>query len=241
MELGVFGGSTKAGAVHNEDGALVLASPGSGCSFAAVLDGHAGTDSTEAVIRLLDSERETVAELLELPVRDAFKRVQAHLITKLTADKFVRACQQMTGETAVLFCAQKGDFLWWMSIRDNLLYVLHPEFARLGQYAINSRQFFQWVGRANSLVLDAPALTSGALELRGGLNRILLVMDGLLEFDDRDLESGANMMNAVEASVRDTGGVRQLLERVKSADGVDSATAIYWEADIQRTPLYPSG
>jgi len=48
------------------------------------------------------------------------------------------------------------------------------------------------------------------------------------------------MADAIEDSVRETQGISGLLELVKSANGRDSATAIYWQTEVQHTPLYPN-
>ena len=240
-ELGVFGGSTASGAVHNEDGALIWTDVAQGWTFAAVLDGHAGFDSTEAVIRLIESARPAIAKLLDEPVNVAFPSIEKYLNDALRSEEFVEECQQLTGETAVLICAQKGGYLWWMSIGDNLLYVLHPELARLGQYTVNTRHFFQWVGRVNSLMLDVPAFTSGVFELRQGLNRILLVTDGLLEFGSRPFESGPHLLASLGEPESEEGAVLPPLRAVQDGEGKDSATIVSWDVHVERAASIPSG
>ncbi len=245
VEMGVFGGNTAAGAFHNEDGALIWTDATKGWTFAAVLDGHAGFDSTEAVISLLERGQSTITELLNGPSGEAFPAVHSYLMEALTSEEFVEECRNRTGETAVLICVQKGGFLWWMSIGDNLLYVMHPELSRLGQYTLNTRHFFQWVGRANSLTLDVPAYSTGTFELRQGLNRILLLTDGVLEFEGRPFESGTRLLATLgepgSDPENDQSAVRPILSAVQEANGRDSATIVAWDVDVERAPLQPSG
>src|SRR5439155_2839921 len=125
---------------------------------------------------------------LSEPVVSAFSSLHRHLLALFHSPVFREKCARVQGETACLIGARKGPYHWWLSVGDCLVYVFHPELARLGQFALNQRSFFEWIGRANSLGLPVPCHASGVRELRRGENRILMTTDGLLEFGTRPFE-----------------------------------------------------
>lgn len=81
-----------------------------------------------------------------------------------------------TNESAnlVLETIKKEQYLWWMYIGDNLVYLFHPELIELNQFALNQRQFYEWVGKVNTFDLDIPCYTTGTRLLREGQNYIYL-------------------------------------------------------------------
>ena len=101
------------------------------------------------------------------------------------------------------------------------------------------------MGRANSLTLDVPAYSTGTFELRQGLSRILLLTDGVLEFEGRPFESGAQLLATLgepgSDPENDQSAVRPILSAVQEANGRDSATIVAWDVDVERAPLQPSG
>ena len=74
-----------------------------------------------------------------------------------------------------MVCVRKDRYLWWMSIGDCVLYLLHPKLAALGQFALNQRGFYEWVGHVNTFDLAAPCYTTGTRYLPPGPNTILLL------------------------------------------------------------------
>ena len=87
--------------------------------------------------------------------------------------------------------------MWWFAVGDCVLYLFHPELGALGQYALNQRQFFEWIGRVNTFWGSVPSFTVGTRELRGGLNHIVMLTDGLLEFGNRPFENPEVLAEAV--------------------------------------------
>jgi len=168
------------------------------------------------------------------------------LLALFQSPAFREQCAHLQGETACLICARKNRFLWWLSIGDCLVYLFHPELARLGQFALNQRSFFEWIGRANSLGLPVPCHASGVRELRRGENRILMTTDGLLEFGTRPFEDPRELCRWLGPESGVAGGsmearVRAALTRVKEGRGSDSATVIAWICEIAAGGLQPSG
>ena len=238
--IGRYGGNRAAGAHKNEDAALIWRDPEQGWTFAALLDAHAGSESAEAVLELIQGQASDLLNLLAQPIETAFKGIQKTLLNALSSPAFKEACKRMAGETALLVCVQKGGFVWWLSVGDCVLYLLHPDLIKLGQYALNQRQFFEWVGRVNTFDLPVPAYTTGVRELRGGLNHLMLVTDGLLEFGTRPSEEARALADIIMGNGAEE-AVGMLLERVHEDEGRDSATIIHWGCRNASSVAYPSG
>ena len=244
MVVGCYGGATKAGATKNEDGALLACAPDGSWELAMVLDGHHSVQSTDLVLATLRSELGTVERLLAQPCHVAISDLQRHLLGVLGSDTFHAQCRTVRGETACLIVARKEQFLWWLCIGDCLVYVFHPELAALGQYALNQRSFYEWIGQANTFALPVPCFASGVRELRQGRNVILLATDGLLEFGTRPFEDPkalAAMFSAGAGPSTIERAARAGLERVQMEQGRDSATIIAWEVNNPHLATQPSG
>lgn len=54
-------------------------------------------------------------------------------------------------KTACLIVLRKNKYLRWLSIGDCISYLSHQELRNLGQYQINQRQFYEWVGQVNTI------------------------------------------------------------------------------------------
>ncbi len=242
VAVGRYGGSTKAGAHKNEDGALVWYDINQSWTFAVLLDAHAGSDSAAAVLSLIEKNRQSLRQDLAMSVERAFERLQKRLVAMFSSDSFLAECRSLNGETACLICVQKGKYLWWFSVGDCVLYLLHPELAKLGQFALNQRQFFEWIGRVNTFDNPVPAFTVGTRELRRGLNHIVMLTDGLLEFGKHPFEDAKVLTKAVLQHVPAYETVAQeLLEEVCVNGGRDSATVICWGYNNTESVAYPSG
>jgi serine/threonine protein phosphatase PrpC len=242
--LGCYGGRRDAGATKNEDGALIWCAPDGAWEFAAILDAHATAESAALVLAAIAARVEAIAGLLALPVGEALRAVEREVLDIFTAESFREACRGVQGETACLICVRREQFLWWLSTGDCVAYLLHPELAALGQYALNQRQFFEWVGRVNTFDLAVPCYTSGVRELRGGRSVIVLATDGLLECGTRPLDQPEAMYRAFVPERGERGDlaarVRACLERVHQERGRDSATVIAWEYENPYPAVMPS-
>lgn len=242
VAIGCYGGNIEAGAERNEDAAIVF-SDGANWTFAGLLDGHNSSESPNAVLDELASAEERIADLLQGPV-EQLETLKAEIIALLSSETFLHRCRGLSGETACLICAQKEQFLWWISVGDNLVYNFHPELAQLGQFALNQRSYFEWVGRVNTFDLAIPCFASGTRELRTGQNTILMVTDGLLEAGSRAYEDPKLLyreMTLGESEGKDLRTrVAELLERVHIERGEDSASVVAWECVGAANPAYPS-
>ncbi|MGG3564374.1 protein phosphatase 2C domain-containing protein [Neobacillus rhizosphaerae] len=241
MVLGRYGGNQQAGAYKNEDGALVM--KGLDWEFAMILDGHNSAESVDLVINTILKESETLASILDQPVESAFRTLQAHVLSIFQSEPFLEACKQIQGETACLLCARKDQFVWWFSVGDCVIYLLHEELHKLGQYTLNQRQFYEWIGQVNTFAHHVPCYSSGVRELRRGINRLVMVTDGVLECGNRYYETpyhiyrdsyGQPSLPSAEQSVK------HLLEHVHDHIGRDSATIICWDYQNDFPTTYPS-
>lgn len=245
MVIGCYGGHTAAGATRNEDGALAWCAADGSWEFALLLDAHGSAESAALVLTAIEAEAEVITAFLTEPVETAFASLRQHLLALFQSPAFREQCRQVQGETACLICARKAQFLWWLSIGDCVVYLFHPELARLGQFALNQRSFFEWMGHANSFALPVPCYASGIRELRRGQNRMVMTTDGLLECGTRPFEDPRHLYDLFDR--RSQGGtaaietgVRAALARVHQERGRDSATVIAWSCDITSVGLQVS-
>jgi hypothetical protein len=239
--IGCYGGCTAAGASRNEDGALVWCAADGRWEFALLLDAHASADSAALILTAIEAEAEAITACLSRPVETAFASLHQHLLALFQSSPFREQCRRLQGETACLLGARKDRFLWWLSIGDCVVYLFHPELARLGQFALNQRSFFEWIGHANSFNLPVPCYATGVRELRAGQNRIVMTTDGLLECGTRPFEDPRHLYDlfgpeheGVEASVQSA------LARVHQERGRDSAAVIAWGCAIKSGGLQPA-
>ncbi|WP_369899678.1 PP2C family serine/threonine-protein phosphatase [Bacillus manliponensis] len=239
--LGKYGGNIKAGAHKNEDGLFV--SCGEGWEFAMILDGHYSAESTALLVNIIKSEFHNFNELLQERVENAFQSIQQHILSIFTSENFKTSCQKIQGETACLICVRKENYIWWFSVGDCLVYVLHEELHQLGQYMLNQRHFYEWVGFVNTFSLPVPCYSSGIRELRTGKNRIVMVTDGVLECGEHRYETPTNLYKDLyENKENETleNSVEKVLQHVHEQLGRDSATIISWDYDNHAPSTYPS-
>jgi len=238
VAIGCYGGNTSAGAERNEDAAVVVVEEA--WRFAAVLDAHVTAESAAIVVGELELRMPEFTHLLDGPPGEAFEALRASLLQWFTSTAFRRAADGVSGETALLLCVEKAGFLFWFSVGDCLVYLLHPELAALGQFTLNQRSFYEWVGKQDSLALEAPAFSSGVKQLRGGNNRVLLATDGLFEDSGLRSSDARAIYEAFATSGDDEQVVKALLTGVHEARGRDSATLIAWTAEGPPQALQPS-
>ncbi len=245
--VGCYGGNSDAGAVKNEDGALVWCAENGAWKFAVLLDAHNSIQSAKLVLDMIESEEERITAILGLPVEKLFSLLHRLLIDLFTSEDFKTKCKQIRGETACLICVQRDRFLWWFSIGDCLIYLFHSELAHLGQYALNQRSYYEWIGQVSSFDLPVPCYTSGTRELRKSENQIVMITDGLLECGSRPFENSEFLYESLSRKNTDgqvgiKSNVLEVLKRVDQEKGKDSATMVYWSYDNGNADCaYPTG
>lgn len=228
--LGCYGGNTLAGADRNEDAALVWCAADGAWEFAALLDAHYSAESAALVLEALDAERDAIGAILAGPVAEFAPALGAHLVGLFGSAAFRARCREVTGEASVLLCARRDRFLWWLAVGDVVLYLFHPELARLGQYMLTQRNFFEWIGERNTFDLPVPCYTTGVRELLPGANTILLATDGLFEYAGSPFADPARLARlfTVGAPSALPDHAREALGQVHRGRGRDSATLIAW-------------
>ncbi|MFJ7725256.1 PP2C family serine/threonine-protein phosphatase [Neobacillus sp. NPDC097160] len=226
LVLGRYGGHRQAGAYKNEDGALAV--KGADWEFAMILDGHNSAESVNLVLKTIENKFDKLAIILEEQIDTVFQSFESHILSIFQSEAFLESCKQIQGETACLLCVRKEKYLWWLSVGDCVIYLLHEDLHKLGQYALNQRQFYEWIGQINTFSLPIPCYSSGIRELRTGQNRIILVTDGVLECAERFYETSLHLYNdCYEGDV--PANVKHILQHVHESAGQDSATIICWD------------
>lgn len=238
--LGRFGGNSAAGQFKNEDGCLIWVGEKKAWEFVMVLDAHNSAQSTELVIGQVEKYRTAIASLLSGKVSvDFFNEIEEVLLQIFQEDSFKEACRHVQGETACLIAVRKGKYLYWFSIGDCLLYLFHPELAAFGQYQINQRHFYEWVGQVNTFEQAVPCFSSGVKELRQGENQLLLTTDGLVECPSAVFAEPVSIwQQCSEATTAD--GVAALLSIIQKNHVRDSTTVVSWKVDVLEPASYAS-
>lgn len=245
MIVGCYGGATLSGANKNEDGALVWFAHDGSWEFALLLDGHDSAQSVELVVSTIEARATSFAALLNQPVESAFRSLQESVLSLFQSPAFREQCRRIRGETSCVICVRKAQFLWWLSIGDCVVYLLHPEIARLEQYALNQRQFFEWVGHINTFELPVPCYSTGIRELRQGYNQIVMLTDGFLEWKGSPFQNPQSLYDALFSQPNGTTASIQVaalraLQQVHQARGRDSATVITWGYENPSNASLPS-
>ncbi len=206
-----------------------------------LLDAHNSAQSAELLLKTLEIERYAILSILSLPSSVIFSRLQQHLVSRFQSPAFRTRCQFTQGETACLFCARKEKFLWWLSIGDCAAYLLHPELARQGQFGLNQRSFYEWIGNSNTFDLAVPSYSSGVRELRAGPNLIVMTTDGLLEGGSRFYDRPENLYREFTRRGSDlVTSVSTALNRLHEEKSTDSATMLAWRYENPLPGLYAS-
>lgn len=168
-----------------------------------------------------------------------FKELENYFISLFEETQFLEACRSVQGETACLIAVRKEKYLWWFSVGDCLLYLFHPELMQLGQYAVNQRQFFEWIGRANTFGKAVPCYSSGTRELRQGKNRIFLTTDGLVECPGLPYADPEAIAKSFEGKTNEQ-GVEKLLKTIQEHSVRDSTTMVSWVINREEAAAMPS-
>src|SRR5262245_17650458 len=158
--IGRYGGRTLAGATKNEDGALVWCHEGGLWELALVLDAHFSAESAALVLEVIGGERERLIGILAEPVERAFPLLHACFVGLFGSPSFRARCREVEGEASCLIAARKGSYLWWLSVGDCVGYIFDPQLAWLGEYRLNERRFFEWIGEHNTFDQTVPSYTT---------------------------------------------------------------------------------
>jgi serine/threonine protein phosphatase PrpC len=245
MVIGRYGGNSLAGADKNEDGLFILIGPGGTWEFSMLLDAHNTAESAELLIRTVKHISSEIEQCLSRPIHVAFKDLETLLLTTLGSDDFRSQCKEVTGETACLICVRKENYLWWFSVGDNSVYLLHPELAARGQYLLNQRNYYEWIGYVNTFDQPVACFSSGVRELRKGRNVIVMTTDGLLEYGRLEqgrqtFEDPGKLYHAFYNEKNLQACVEAAILEVHEAQGCDSATVVAWSYYNERAAALPS-
>ena len=225
--IGRYGGNSSAGQYKNEDGCFVMLDLEQDWEFAILLDAHNSAESAELIVQAFRQKKDEVQESLSLSVNEAFRNLERITLKLFQSEEFLNACQRVAGETACLIAARKGKYCWWFSVGDCLFYLHHPELSALGQYQVNQRHFYEWIGQINTFSQDVPCFSSGTKELRKGVNHLFMTTDGLVECPGDPYIDPKAIFNEFSHS-NNKDGVRNLIKRIKDNNVKDSTTIISW-------------
>ncbi len=237
--IGRYGGRTSAGADKNEDAALVWCAPDGGWELALLVDAHFSAESATLIVETVAGQASRIGAILTGSLREMPDALRSFFVALFGSQGFREQCRRVSGEASCLICVRRGQFLWWFSVGDCLLYLLHPELARFGQYTLNQRNFFEWIGQRNTFDLAVPCYSSGTRALPRGPSRVVLSTDGLFECGQPGAPGFSDPADVYRHFIADHGAsleprVCAALERVHTLRGADSATVIAWSYDGQR-------
>ena len=168
-----------------------------------------------------------------------FQLLEERLLSLFQSQEVLSACKNVTGETACLIVVRKDKYLFWFSVGDVLLYLFHTELAALGQYQVNQRQFFEWIGEVNTFEQEVPCYSVGIKELRQGMNRIFLTTDGLIECPNEPYANPKTIYDSFE-HVADEVAIKDMLEHIQKNNVRDSTTIISWQINSLKKATTPS-
>ncbi|WP_366481175.1 protein phosphatase 2C domain-containing protein [Ornithinibacillus hominis] len=237
--IGNFGGNSSAGQYKNEDGCLVWTDQNKCWEFAVLLDAHHSAESAELVMNQINANKSHIQDLCNDPSIKGIKDIEHTIVNMFMDGAFLRACRKVKGETACLLVLRKEKYLWWFSVGDCLCYVFHPELAELGQYQVNQRHFYEWIGKVNTFEQSVPCYSSGVRELRKGLDRIFLTTDGLIECPNDPFASPVDIYRMMSKHSNHK-GIQKILQTIQHHNVRDSTTIITWEVTVDSAVTRPS-
>ncbi len=240
IQVGRFGGNSTAGQYKNEDGCLVWVNENSDWEFVLLMDAHNTAESAELILRAVEREKSTWKNIFALPAKECFIEVEEAILKLFHKKSFIEECRKITGETACLFVLRKDHYLWWFSVGDCVLYHFHHELIALGQYQLNQRNFYEWIGEVNTFDSPVPCYSIGRKELRNGVNRIFLTTDGLLECPNTQFDQPSNIYNHMNSNDAEEVKIRKMLEEIQTKGVRDSTTIISWPIEIEAKSTQPS-
>ncbi|RSK52075.1 protein phosphatase 2C domain-containing protein [Bacillus canaveralius] len=226
--IGRNGGATKSGAYKNEDGFLLSFDENGRWEFAVILDAHNTAQSAELIVSTIHSAFAGIDKILNLSTIDIYRSLENYFLNLFGSDDFLESCRSIKGESACLICVRRDHFLWWFSVGDCVLLLLHDDFKEFGQAGLNQRNFYEWIGKVNTFDLDVPCFSSGVRELRKGQNDILLLTDGSLEPGVSTFLKPTHIYETFYKTGKQD-AIEKVLKEVVQNNISDSATIIAWE------------
>lgn len=239
VTIGRFGGDSTAGQYKNEDGCLIWVDDKREWEFAILLDAHHSAESAELVIALFTIKRTDILAAFSMPLNQCFKILEQVVLDLFQGEEFLSSCRKIKGETACLIVARRNKYIWWFSVGDCISYIFHPELASLGQYQMNQRQYFEWIGQINTFEQPVPCYSSGTRELRKGTNHIFLTTDGLIECPNDPFSNPKEIYNVFLNSEEEE-SIKLLLQKIQENHVRDSTTIISWKVDVINNVTRPS-
>ena len=238
--VGRYGGNSDAGQYKNEDGCLIWVNQEEDWEFAILLDAHHTSESAEIIREEFNTEKPQIHYLLSLATtQQTFKRLESKILNMFQSNKFLSACRNIKGETACLIVVRKDKYVWWFSVGDCIFYLFHQDLAALGQYQLNQRQFYEWIGQINTFEQEVPCYSVGRKELRKGDNRLFLTTDGLIECPNEPYTNPFNIYQSFNNS-NDEESILSILENIKENGVKDSTTIVSWKIAISKESTKPS-
>lgn len=238
--VGRYGGNSNAGQYKNEDGCLVWWNENEDWEFVILLDAHNTAESAEKIEELFEVEKVQIKKILSMKIsQNTFKTLEEKILSMFQSKEFLSTCQNVQGETACLIVVRKDKYIWWFSVGDCVLYVFHPELAALGQYQINQRQFYEWIGQVNTFEQEVPCYSVGVKELRQGENRLFLTTDGLIECPNEPYSTPKSIYDSFVNS-KEEESIKTLFQNIQENNVRDSTTIISWKVTILKEVTLPS-
>lgn len=225
--LGRFGGNSTAGQIKNEDGCLVWQNELEDWEFVILLDAHQTAESAELILLEFTKRKSSIENLLSRSIKDTFKSIEETILQIFQNPEFLASCRKINGSTSCLIVLRKDKYIWWFSVGDCVFYLFHPELANLGQYQVNQRHFFEWIGQVNTFELPVACYSTGRKELRKGMNHLFLTTDGLIECPGLpyDLPEKIQKEFIDESNER---AVETMLKKIQTLNVRDSTTILSW-------------
>lgn len=236
--VGIFGGASSEGTLKNEDGLIVMTGD-DGSVFSVLFDAHATNASVLYLTHEILLKKDLIFKYLNYNTALAIGEIEKFFESWLKSETTLRELKALQGETAFLICLQKGAYLWWLSVGDNSLYALHKEFSELGQYRLNQRVFYQWLGEKNSMDLTVQCYSKGTIQLRQGKTIFVMLTDGVLEIEGRPFEDNETL-NRYFQDLNIEDAIEKILSEVEILKGRDNASMIAWAYDNPYDGLRPT-
>ena len=233
LSIGRFGGNSEAGQYKNEDGCLLWADNNNQWEFVMLLDAHNTAESAELVVKRVKESEIEIKKMLNDETDGAyFKKLEHYFASLFVEENFLESCRKVQGETACLIAVRKEKYVWWFSVGDCLLYLFHPELMNFGQFQLNQRQFFEWIGQVNTFDQLVPCYSSGTRELRQGENHLFVTTDGLVECPGLPFADPTAIVKSFKGSSNHQ-GVEKLLKSIQQKGVRDSTTIVSWKIQIE--------
>ncbi|MEH7223550.1 protein phosphatase 2C domain-containing protein [Bacillus sp. JJ1566] len=236
--IGRFGGNSSAGQTKNEDGCLIWQNEQEDWEFVILLDAHHTSESADLIVQEFMKRKGTIKSLLSGSLIETFTNIEETVLQIFQNPEFLDACRNVNGSASCLIVLRKDKYIWWFSVGDCILYLFHPELVKLGQYQVNQRHFFEWIGQVNTFELAVPCYSTGRKELRKGITHLFLTTDGLIECPGLPYDLPEKIQNEfVEQS--NENAVYSMLKKIQALNVRDSTTIISWFVNSNQDASLP--